>query len=144
MNTFDRGQSSWKWRLIMTMKMIINIITSDREQSSWEWPHIPRERGKPRACKPAATPYDDYVLVYCKSQVLLLLLLLLLLLAVMEMERKRLWFIFQIFGPILYSANWTIPQELSQCLTREFSSWKRSHFEFTNPSPNAFHKNVQK
>ena len=37
------------------------------------------------------------------------------------------------FAPILYSANWTIPQELSQCLTREFSSWKRSHFEFFQP-----------
>ena len=37
------------------------------------------------------------------------------------------------FAPILYSANWIIPQELSQCLTREFSSWKRSHFEFSQP-----------
>ena len=49
----------------------------------------------------------------------------------MEMERKGLRI--SDFAPILYSANWIIPQELSQCLTREFSSWKRSHFEFSQP-----------
>ena len=144
MNTFDRGQPSCKWRLIMTMKMIINIITSDRGQSSWEWPHIPREREKPRAYKPAATPCEDYVVVYYKSQVLLLLLLLFLLLVVMEMERKRLWFIFQILLQFYI-------QQIEPYLKSCHSVWhgnsrpeKGLILNFSNPSPNAFHKNVQK